>query len=71
MPGGLPGGGGMWKLRFDWYISSCFLLVMQKKNNWEPREKCYTISFRLFTGSYGFAGLSVTTVFLQIWDFFG
>ena len=21
MPGGLPGGGGMLKLRFDWYIS--------------------------------------------------
>ena len=22
MPGGLPGGGGMFKLRFDWYITS-------------------------------------------------
>ena len=26
MPGGLPGGGGMLKLRFDWYISEQFLL---------------------------------------------
>ena len=23
MPGGLPGGGGMFKLRFDWYINLC------------------------------------------------
>ena len=51
-------------LRFE--VNSCFLLIMQKKNNLEPREKCYTISFRLLTGSYGFATLSVTTVFLQI-----
>ena len=26
MPGGCPGGGGMFKLRFDWYITTMFII---------------------------------------------
>ena len=39
MPGGLPGGGGMLKLQFDWYIKECSLIqevaFMDLLHSWE------------------------------------